>query len=115
MQIRCPHCHNPVEVVSSDRLVNVSCPECGSNFNLTSGETVTYAPGPVKTVGHFELLESVGGGHFGTVWKARDTKLDRIVAVKIPRRGQVTGTEAEMFVREALSGTGQASGRGGRA
>ena len=35
------------------------------------------------------------------MWKARDTKLDRIVAVKIPRRGQIEGPEAEMFIREA--------------
>ena len=60
-------------------------------------------PGAVRTIGHFQLLENVGGGQFGTVWKARDTKLDRIVAVKIPRRGQVEGPEAEMFVREARS------------
>ena len=57
--------------------------------------------GRVRTIGHFELLESVGDGRFGTVWKARDTKLDRTVAVKIPRRGQIEGPEAEMFVREA--------------
>ena len=101
MHIRCPHCHNPIEVVDADLLTDISCPSCGSNFSLISGETASYAPGAVRTIGHFQLLESVGGGHFGTVWKARDTKLDRIVAVKIPRRGQIEGPEAEMFIREA--------------
>ena len=101
MHIRCPHCHNPVEVVDADPLTDVTCPSCGSNFSLISGETTSYTPGDVRTIGHFQLLESVGAGRFGTVWKARDTKLDRIVAVKIPRRGQIEGPEAEMFIREA--------------
>jgi WD40 repeat protein/ribosomal protein S27E len=103
VHVRCPHCHNPIEVVDADPLTDISCPDCGSSFSLISGETASYQPGAVKTIGHFELLESVGGGHFGTVWKARDTKLDRIVAVKVPRRGQIEGSEAEMFVREARS------------
>jgi tRNA A-37 threonylcarbamoyl transferase component Bud32/ribosomal protein S27E len=103
MHIRCPHCHNPIELVDSDPLTDISCPDCGSTFSLLSGETATYTPGAVNTIGHFQLLESVGGGHFGTVWRARDTKLDRIVAVKVPRRGQIEGTEAEMFIREARS------------
>jgi len=101
MHIRCPHCHDPIEVVDADPLTDISCPTCGSNFSLIASETASYAPGAVKSIGHFELLESVGGGHFGTVWKARDTKLDRTVAVKIPRRGQIEGPEAEMFIREA--------------
>jgi formylglycine-generating enzyme required for sulfatase activity len=101
MHIRCPHCHNPVEVVGDDPLTDISCPSCGSNFSLVSCDTASYSPGAVRTIGHFELLESVGSGHFGTVWKARDTKLDRIVAVKIPRRGQIEGPDAEMFIREA--------------
>jgi tRNA A-37 threonylcarbamoyl transferase component Bud32 len=101
MHIRCPHCHNPVEVVDADPLTDISCPSCGSNFSLIGDETASYTPGAIKTIGHFELVESIGGGHFGTVWKARDTKLERIVAVKIPRRGQIEGAEAEMFIREA--------------
>ena len=33
-QIRCPHCHNPIDVVNDDPSGDVSCPSCGSYFNL---------------------------------------------------------------------------------
>jgi hypothetical protein len=45
MHIRCPHCHNPIEVVDADPITDVSCPACGSNFSLISGETASYTPG----------------------------------------------------------------------
>jgi formylglycine-generating enzyme required for sulfatase activity len=101
MRIRCPHCHHPIEVIDSEPLTDVACPDCGSKFNLISGETTSSAPGAVKTIAHFELLEEVGCGQFGVVWRARDTKLDRTVAVKVPRRGGIAGPDADMFVREA--------------
>ena len=43
MQIRCPHCQNPIEVVQDDSLMDVDCPSCGSSFNLASDtETISH-------------------------------------------------------------------------
>ena len=51
----------------------------------------------IKTIGHFELLETIGVGAFGTVYRARDTKLDRMVALKIPRKGELDVIDTEKF------------------
>ena len=107
VHIRCPHCHNPVELIPSDSQAEVTCPSCGSSFNLAvdalSGKAspLTGKKRPRRQIAHFELLKKVGEGTFGTVYKARDTKLDRIVAVKVPRRGQLDPEETEKFLREA--------------
>jgi serine/threonine protein kinase len=34
-------------------------------------------------LGRFEILSSIGAGGMGEVWRARDTDLDRKVAVKV--------------------------------
>jgi WD40 repeat protein/tRNA A-37 threonylcarbamoyl transferase component Bud32 len=57
-----------------------------------------------RQLGKFELLEQVGLGAFGAVWRARDTELDRLVAVKIPHAGHLASeAEAQRFYREARS------------
>jgi tRNA A-37 threonylcarbamoyl transferase component Bud32 len=99
--IRCPHCHQPVEIIPDDLASDISCESCGSVFNLATNEADTYTTPAVKRVGHFELVERLGTGAFGTVWKARDTELDRTVAVKIPRRDKLDSAEFDKFLREA--------------
>ncbi len=101
MHIRCPHCHNPIEVVDDASLSDLSCPSCGSQFSLIGGDATKTFRADRQKIGHFELLEQVGVGHFGTVWKARDSELDRTVAVKMPRKGQLNEAETEQFLREA--------------
>ena len=55
-------------------------------------------------LGRFELEAELGVGSFGHVFRARDTELDRRVALKIQRAGSITsGETAERFHREARS------------
>ncbi|HXG10421.1 MAG TPA: serine/threonine-protein kinase [Gemmataceae bacterium] len=57
-----------------------------------------------EKLGRFELLEPVGHGGFGTVYKARDPELDRTVAIKVPRGSSLPGSQdLDRFLREARS------------
>jgi WD40 repeat protein/ribosomal protein S27E len=95
--IRCPQCHEPNEVGGA--AIEVVCPVCGASFEVVEGGTLA-AP-PLQSIGHFELLGYLGSGTFGTVWKARDTRLHRIVAVKIPRSSLVAAEGPGRFLHEA--------------
>jgi WD40 repeat protein len=101
MHLLCPHCHGPIELVDvHDR--EVVCPSCGSSFQLQRSSTTDWRP--QRRLGKFEILGEVGVGAFGTVYRARDTELDRIVAIKVPRAGNLlTGDDQERFLREARS------------
>jgi WD40 repeat protein/tRNA A-37 threonylcarbamoyl transferase component Bud32 len=101
MHVRCPHCHQPIDLVQEDLTAEMICSSCGNSFSLVSGESETVNYTQHQTLGQFELIERVGMGKFGSVWKARDTQLDRLVAVKVPRKDQLSSAEAEMFFREA--------------
>jgi WD40 repeat protein/tetratricopeptide (TPR) repeat protein/tRNA A-37 threonylcarbamoyl transferase component Bud32 len=99
-RLRCPHCHNPIPL-ADDHPDEVLCPGCGGSFRVREARQ-TSTTGPSPRLGKFELLERVGLGAFGAVWRARDTELDRVVALKIPHAGQLGApSDLERFYREA--------------
>ena len=45
LHVRCPHCHNPIEIVEESSLSDVVCPSCGSQFSLTDDTERTFQAG----------------------------------------------------------------------
>src|SRR6266849_5781080 len=61
---------------------------------MAAGKVKKMSPG--ERVGPYEILSRIGEGGMGTVYKARDTRLDRTVAIKKSREAF-----SERFEREA--------------
>ena len=95
----------PPDLVATARQAFGQASSGAEELVVDAGRKIAHslAAGPVR-LGKFELLEELGVGTFGYVFKAHDTELDRIVAVKIQRGGLPEhGAEQDRFLREARS------------
>src|SRR5262245_30115420 len=55
-----------------------------------------------RTIGKYHIVEQIGRGGMGTVYKAVDTSLDRRVAIKSLNADLIDPDSVERFRREAL-------------
>jgi len=101
VQVHCPRCGVEASVQSDANLVRVRCMACDQQFSLAADDK--DPPLGEKTFAQFELVSILGRGAFGAVYLARDTRLQRDVAIKLPRTGGVSQTQLQQFLSEAQS------------
>ena len=100
--LTCPQCRATLQV-STLSAGALACSTCGTSLRLMPLGGPELSPS-ARRVGRFELLEPVGSGAFGSVWKAMDSQLGRPVAVKLPHSGPALAPQiAERFLREGRS------------
>ncbi len=96
LRLRCPSCQQLTDLRDDADLRDTKCPTCGRRFSV-----VDEGAGVDVSLGRFDLLQRIGTGSFGTVWKARDRQLDRIVVVKVPHDRQMSPMDADRFLGES--------------
>src|SRR5262245_27810780 len=97
----------PTDAFSTNAADQVSEPSDPYPFRVIWPEPPT-ADGPVsepgahKQLGPYELLGEIARGGMGVIYKARDTRLNRLVALKMLRTGPLSRPEElQRFHREA--------------
>src|SRR6266446_1223291 len=84
----CPACGTVIDTAEAEPLARVPCPKCGEKVRAE------------RTFDHFVLVETLGVGGMGTVYKARDMLLDRFVALKLLRQDLGTGVDHAMQLQQ---------------
>ena len=98
----CKTCGDPLPVSAAGA---AHCPRCLFAVTFAAEDEDLPEPGapaPWMRLAGFELYEEIGRGGMGVVYRARQSALDRVVAVKVLLQAKFAGQEGrERFLREA--------------
>ena len=135
LRLTCPNpsCAKRYSIPDAGAGKSIRCKGCGETFIAAGSATVgiepprsqpgdelepAWGPTPVpaapasltttgNSVGRFVIRGKLGAGAFGTVYRAFDPHLDRVVALKVPNPGVMADAKrVERFLREAKAAAG---------
>jgi Tol biopolymer transport system component/tRNA A-37 threonylcarbamoyl transferase component Bud32 len=105
MAVKCPKCQ------AENPETKQFCADCGTQLGPTKVTPLIKVTleAPIRELttgstfaGRYQIIEELGKGGMGVVYKARDTRLDRFAAIKILPHEKVSDPERKLrFIQEA--------------
>jgi len=94
MRFHCKKCKFPAKLKSETNLCDAICPKCKHPLDLSEDE---------RMFGAYELIQALGSGGFGTVFKVRESCDRSLYTLKLIRKSRVANTEKVHLLRQVHS------------
>ena len=97
--VECQACHSDQRVGFDADFLRLTCAACDENIIVPDESNDR----PLAVIDRFELQHRIGKGGFGTVWRAFDPRMQRLVAIKILHAYRSNELDRKQFFEEAAT------------